>query len=156
MSEKTGAFVHGPGKALATFEGKDYGPDYLSIEAGESVTLIPQEGEDSRWAFARVAGGRCGLIPRKFWKSDADREPPNLPRTERRSCDSCDCDELRNQIEAMRQHIEGLRKLSHESGKEPGTFRIVKKDVEERCYLVEATLPGTNLTQQLKWYFDFE
>ncbi len=21
-------------------------------------------------AFARVAGGRCGLIPRKFWKSD--------------------------------------------------------------------------------------
>ena len=40
----------------------------------------------------------------------------------------------------MRRHIEELLKLSHENGKEPGTFRIVRKDLEGRYYLVE--VPG--------------
>lgn len=135
--------MHGPGIARADFDASVYGAKYISLKAGESLTLIPNDGEDSRWAFGKTAGGSCGWLPRKFWKQE---EPA------RRSCDSCD--ELKYQIEAMRRHIEELLKLSHESGKEPGTFKILRKDMEGRYYLVEATLPGTNFTQNFKWYFD--
>eukprot|EP00438_Fugacium_kawagutii_P001873 Skav216336 [mRNA] locus=scaffold3350:338319:340532:+ [translate_table: standard] len=65
-------FVHGPGTAKAVFEADGFGPDRLSLKAGERLRLLPHEKESEKWAYGQIADGSCGWVPRQFWKQDGD------------------------------------------------------------------------------------
>jgi hypothetical protein len=53
---------------LYAFDGRSYGDDYLMLEAGARVALLPPRVgvEGGGWAEVTADGGRAGWVPLAF------------------------------------------------------------------------------------------
>ena len=67
--------AHSMGHILADFQGAEYGADYLTVSAGELVSLCPSPSAEG-WSFGiQMKDGRSGWFPSQFWASG----PPGAP-----------------------------------------------------------------------------
>mmetsp|Transcript_14416 Transcript_14416/g.27009 ORF Transcript_14416/g.27009 Transcript_14416/m.27009 type:complete len:270 (+) Transcript_14416:84-893(+) len=76
--------AHSIGHILADFNGKEYGPDYLTLASGDLVSLCPSPDLNAEgWSFGiHVKDGSSGWFPSQFWASGPPRsfEPPSQSR----------------------------------------------------------------------------
>uniref|UniRef100_A0A7S4PUN4 SH3 domain-containing protein n=1 Tax=Alexandrium monilatum TaxID=311494 RepID=A0A7S4PUN4_9DINO len=63
------AFVYREGRVLADFDGKAYGPDYLTLACGERVMLLASRQEDAGWAYGACGSGARGWFPLSYWEA---------------------------------------------------------------------------------------
>mmetsp|Transcript_100432 Transcript_100432/g.139612 ORF Transcript_100432/g.139612 Transcript_100432/m.139612 type:complete len:181 (-) Transcript_100432:7-549(-) len=158
------------GVALAGFEADSYGSEYLRFSRGDPITWMPHAEEDENWAFGRIRD-RTGWVPRTFFGEVAPTTAPGHAEStssdsaaaaerERQADDDSEerCAQLERQIRVLKAVISEMRTSQHQKpsskDKELGTYTVLRKNTQERYYLVEATFPGTREKQKLKWYFD--
>lgn len=63
------------GKMTAEFDGRSYGPGYLTVKAGEDVFM--ETGDDAGWGTAQVRRGAAlekGHIPSNFWQATGEKQ----------------------------------------------------------------------------------
>ena len=65
-SRAAGAEPRAAGRALAGFNGSQWGADYLTLHAGASITSAPPPCEPEGWSFGALADGSRGWFPPTF------------------------------------------------------------------------------------------
>ncbi|CAE7270062.1 unnamed protein product, partial [Symbiodinium sp. KB8] len=130
-----------------------YGSEYLRFCRGDTITWMPHPEEDENWVFGRVLD-RTGWVPRSFigkvapvtapgGAASASSDSAAAAERERPVDDDSDerCAQLERQIRVLKAVISEMRSSQNQKpapkDKELGTYTVLRKNTQERYYLVE-------------------